>query len=1064
MPPPNQANPALTFRFGPYELDTEPAELRMHGEPVELQARVLELLVTLARRHPSCVSPEELLDQVWPDAVVSSAALRQAVRKARKAVGDDGERQAVIETRRGQGFRFRPEPTGDGRVAQPAPADAEASLLSHADIEPSVTEVHTGTPNFVGRGQELAALHRRVELAAQGRGSLVHIMGPAGIGKTALVERLPELCTSQNVYTALCIEEEGMPAFWPWIQLIEQITEELGPAVVRSTIGAAADELSRLVPSLRNSDYTAPMSPRSGEFGRSQERFVLLHAVVSAVVALSSARSFVLIIEDLQWADDASAATLALMARQIERSPLLVVATRRTEADGNGAARLPSVLRTSQPGLVALCLDGLSSSESHQLLREALDRPSHDAWRGAWVGGPQSDETERVAWSEDDLSALVERAEGNPLYLLELASSAAGVVADLPGGIREALERRLRDLDAKDRALLEAASAIGRQFPPSMLLPALQDDDDDLVIRIDGLIALGWIREVRGELDLMEFVHALHHEALYSSLAPMQRRQLHLRLLQLLETKPDPASRTHVSALAAHSFRAAPLCDLPEAIAYQVDLAERSTADGIYDEAAKAYGRTLKLIELRPESAGARRAELLYRKGQTETWLGHLNEASRTFDAAEQEALRHKDFELVARIALAARPERFLGDILTWGDRERRERLERALGVLPKEPSSLRGRLLAQLALSHGFTPGEGDGTSNVEGATRIAKQAVDMTTPLGNPIDLVVCRLALYLLQSRARSSELDELLELAEAGDDASMVAEVRVLRCAFFLAKGKPADLLAELDASRALFSEHPLFGSRLNLELFEAMLHGQLEEADTLIARHFALTDITGNPQLFHWAAFVLFLLRREQLRMPEVEGELRGGLHAFPNHLGLQISLVMFLIETDRLDEARVELARAAKHPVMWNPRELHWFNCVTLYAEFAARLGVTEGLSEIRPMLEQLSGRHIPFSCLSTSLGPVDYYLGMVHQALGDLELAVECFERGAASCRAMEAPLLAAHCDVGLAGVLVERNAADDAERAADLQQALLESAAQNAWPRIAKLVWNQRLGREQK
>ena len=88
------------------ELDSECCELRRAGRPVALRAKVFRLLAYLIEQRHRRVSKDELLEQIWPGRVIAEATLNSCVRTLRQAVGDDGQRQQVIQTVRGLGYRF----------------------------------------------------------------------------------------------------------------------------------------------------------------------------------------------------------------------------------------------------------------------------------------------------------------------------------------------------------------------------------------------------------------------------------------------------------------------------------------------------------------------------------------------------------------------------------------------------------------------------------------------------------------------------------------------------------------------------------------------------------------------------------------------------------------------------------------------------------------------------------------------------------------------------------------------------------------------------------------------
>jgi DNA-binding winged helix-turn-helix (wHTH) protein/tetratricopeptide (TPR) repeat protein len=94
------------YEFGDCVLDADRRELRVSGEHVMTQPKVFDLLVYLIRNRSRAVDKDELQDAIWPRSIVTETALTRAIMKARRAVGDDAEQQAVIRTVHGHGYRF----------------------------------------------------------------------------------------------------------------------------------------------------------------------------------------------------------------------------------------------------------------------------------------------------------------------------------------------------------------------------------------------------------------------------------------------------------------------------------------------------------------------------------------------------------------------------------------------------------------------------------------------------------------------------------------------------------------------------------------------------------------------------------------------------------------------------------------------------------------------------------------------------------------------------------------------------------------------------------------------
>ena len=108
------AGSAPVYRFAGCELDAGRRELRREGRAVPVQPKVLDLVLFLLENRDRAVSKDEIQDVVWAGTIVTETALTRAIMKARKALGDDPERQAVIRTVQRHGYRFVAELDPDG--------------------------------------------------------------------------------------------------------------------------------------------------------------------------------------------------------------------------------------------------------------------------------------------------------------------------------------------------------------------------------------------------------------------------------------------------------------------------------------------------------------------------------------------------------------------------------------------------------------------------------------------------------------------------------------------------------------------------------------------------------------------------------------------------------------------------------------------------------------------------------------------------------------------------------------------------------------------------------------
>src|SRR6188472_307387 len=114
----------MPLRFGSFQLDEDRFELRRGETLIDVQPRVLETILFLARHANRLVTKEDLIAGPWKGVKVSDAALSQAISQARVALGEDPQFPKLIETIRGKGFRFRAELADVPSASDQAPRSA----------------------------------------------------------------------------------------------------------------------------------------------------------------------------------------------------------------------------------------------------------------------------------------------------------------------------------------------------------------------------------------------------------------------------------------------------------------------------------------------------------------------------------------------------------------------------------------------------------------------------------------------------------------------------------------------------------------------------------------------------------------------------------------------------------------------------------------------------------------------------------------------------------------------------------------------------------------------------
>jgi class 3 adenylate cyclase/tetratricopeptide (TPR) repeat protein len=359
-------------------------------------------------------------------------------------------------------------------------------------------EVHEGVANgrlpFVGREIELAQISAM--LAASQHGSVLHLRGEAGIGKSRLLaEALSEAVRRGFVSILVRVLDFGAGRRQTPLRVLAEALLAARPgwiddATVDGGLRAALhDVLERDMPQDLATPYAAMQD--------SKRAALRIEAIATLAAEVSEAIPLVIAVEDLHWANDAMQAFVRAAARLTVSRPLVMLTTSRPEGDPLDAAFRRELGGAS---LVVVELGPLRGDAMRRLAQAAAS-----------------------VVDEAQVDRFVARSGGNPLVLEQLALSAAQAEAPaLPGSIRGLVQARLDRLARADRAAVQAASVLGQRF----VLTALQALTDEPAYDPRPLIDGGLL--VREGAILM-FAHALIQEATYASLLSETARRLHRR-------------------------------------------------------------------------------------------------------------------------------------------------------------------------------------------------------------------------------------------------------------------------------------------------------------------------------------------------------------------------------------------------------------------------------------------------------------------------------------------------------------------------------------------------------
>jgi DNA-binding CsgD family transcriptional regulator len=469
---------------------------------------------------------------------------------------------------------------------------------------------------LVGRLAELSALTAQLDDAQAGRGRIVLLSGPPGIGKSRLARELSDLANRRGMTTmwGRNFEGEGSQSFAPWVEALGGYARRVDPVWLQQQLGLHASVVGRIVPAVRDAFTELPEPTTSS--AASEDRLGLFDAIVPFVLAVAHERPLLLVLDDLQWADRASLALLRHLARYVADSAMLVVCTFREEEviSGEPLADLLPMVRREAP-CQQLILRDLTFAECSALVRAVL---------------AHSSPTQVPAEADDSLlTAVVSRTGGNPFYIQEFVEDLvetgqlqrrrnAWVAAsppaqwDVPREVREVIERRLTRLPPLAQRLLRAACACTAGFSLADAQALTDDAEEALLDGIDAGLRANVLRivEPAGTPARYDFAHALIRHTLYGALNPDRRARLHLKTAQALER--GPVTDDAIAALATHYRLAGRLAAPQHSIDYAVKAGEVAQAGFAYEDAVTHWQTALDLMEIHAVEPGRRAA--LYEK------------------------------------------------------------------------------------------------------------------------------------------------------------------------------------------------------------------------------------------------------------------------------------------------------------------------------------------------------------------------------------------------------------------------------------------------------------------
>jgi class 3 adenylate cyclase/tetratricopeptide (TPR) repeat protein len=497
---------------------------------------------------------------------------------------------------------------------------------------------------FVGRERELAILSAALGPVRMGFGNIVELIGEPGMGKSRLVEELQAQAGDLSAVTASCAQYEASTPYFAFRGLLRSVLELPENGAAKADLQERVEKLDpELVPWLPLVALPLDVAVEpTKEVEELQPAFrrARLHGVVESLLAKVMEGPTLVVIEDVHWMDDASADLLRHLGGQVSTKPWLLCATRRPVSGGFSAA------------------DGVPPIPAMTIQLQPLDAEAAQELVGAAAA---------EGLLQHEVSAITDRAGGNPLFLQELVASSSGPAESLPETVEAVVATRIDRLPPGDRALLRYAAVLGATFSAE-LVTEVHADDSTVSTDAEAWDRLNeFVERDPYTAGAFRFRHALFRDAAYEGLSYRRRGELHAKVGEAYERLEQQRGGEYAELLSLHFFHAgehekayryslvaggraqakfanveavdffrraldvAAKLDLPPAELAQVweSLGDVSELAGLYSDAAEAYSKSHKLQE---------QPRLLLKEGIIRERFGRYSDALRWYNRGLQAA------------------------------------------------------------------------------------------------------------------------------------------------------------------------------------------------------------------------------------------------------------------------------------------------------------------------------------------------------------------------------------------------------------------------------------------
>jgi len=819
-----------------------------------------------------------------------------------------------------------------------------------------------------------------------GRRQLVLVSGEPGIGKTRCAEALADVAEDQGalVLWGRCHEEAGAPPYWPWVQILRAYVDASSLDEVRLNMGAAASDISALVPELLEVSHDAHQTP-TAITDANAARFRTFDGIRLFLSKATQQVPVILILDDLHWADALSLSLLEFLSQELLRSRLLIVGTYR-DTDVSSKTLLQSTL------------GGLSRDSDVE--RFKLNGLSQIAI------GEVAERMCSARLSESAIKVIYQRTDGNPLFAIELikvledegaGADIAALTARIPAGVRETIGRRLIRLSDRCNELLRAAAVYGRQFTAREIGAAVNEDVQRVLIGLEPAVQTGILQMNVDAAGSYQFTHALIRETIYDDLPTIDRLRLHDRAGDALVSLHSGHPERALTRIAHHYHESAALGNGDKAAVFALRAADSAVRMYAYEDALLHYDRVIEVLESGGLLHDERLARAYILKGSA---LRMLGQADASVDAL---------LKAVGRTRVLGNAE-LLVDVLVFlamssqhvAQQHIIPLLDPVLAVLPVD-SVARAKALAALAFAQRTMSDKSQVEQLVDAALDIASRSADATARCAC-YQLTVMALRGNPESMRRRLLLGLEYIAVARSTSSSGLLAEAYYWQALNYFEAGKIEDLeslLGQYEAlSTARFGLHQYWARAYRVTL--ALLRGEWTDLEHQIEQLLELGTKTRRDDADGVFGAQMFALNRDLGRLHAMAPQIKA-IAASAARRMWEPGLMLLCADVGLLPEARGIFDRLVERDCRSIGRDDMYLTGLVFCAQTCCALTDAHCAESLYRLLRPYAGQtanHPTAVCF----GAADLYLGMLASTANWPDLAREHFEQALTLNRAMRA------------------------------------------------------------